>query len=374
LNRFTAWFIGEFRKQRVKFVMKHDCGFFVILALVVLGGCNFLPSLDDVMPDKRTEYKKSDSLPELEVPPDLTSQTINDSMAIPNEPATLSRMQQQRAADAAPVTASPGEQWVAVRQSRADMWPKLRDYFSRKGYPIEVDDAELGVLETGWGAPQAVGATQRLKFRVFSEPGATPDVTVLFISSQRQVVGKNADGGTQWVDQEGDGAADKLVAGDLNQLLNGGGAAPVAAAGSAEPAATGAASAAADAPASGKPLAEIRDAGDGRILLALPDEYSIAWPRTDKALQRGGFFIEGKDEAKGLYRISYFKASEEEKKSWLSKMKFWGDDETEGQAYQISLTGVGRKTEMIVMNDDGEWDSSEDARRILTIVQSNYGL
>ena len=122
------------------------------------------------------------------------------------------------------------------------------------------------------------------------------------------------------------------------------------------------------------PAAELRDAGEGRILLALPDEYSLAWPRTDKALQRGGFFVEGKDEAKGVYQISYFKASEQEKKGWLAKMKFWQDEGSEGQAFQISLTGVGRKTEIIVMNESGDWDSGEDARRILTIIQSQYGL
>ncbi len=347
----------------------------IVLSLVAVGGCSVLPSLDDVMPDKRTEYKKSDSLPELEVPPDLTSQTINDSMAIPNEEATLSQMQRQRAAET-PVGAAPGEEWVSVRQPRADMWPRLRAFFEQKGYPVEVDDAELGVLETGWGSSiSAEGAMQRLKFRIFSEPGATPEVTVLFISSQRQSQAQGEGDAAQWVDRDADLSADKLVAGELNQLFNGATAmaapAPVPA-----PATSTAATAAAPAPApaSSRPAAELRDAGEGRILLALPDEYSLAWPRTDKALQRGGFFVEGKDEARGLYQISYFKATEKEEKGWLSKMKFWGDDESKGQLFQISLTGVGRKTEMIVMNEDGEWDSGEDARRILTIIQSQYGL
>ena len=343
----------------------------IVTVLFALGGCSVLPSLDDVLPDKRTEYKKSDSLPELEVPPDLTSQGINDSMAIPNEQASLSQMQRQHAAET-PVAAGPDEQWVSVRQPRADLWPRLRTFFEHKGYPIEVDDAELGVLETGWGSPiSADSGTQRSKFRIFSEPGATPEVTVLFISSQRQSQAAGAGNGAKWSDKEADASGEKLVAGELNQLFNGAGAAPRPA-GAAAPVAAAAAAAPA---ATKKPVAELRDAGEGRILLALPDEYSLAWPRTDKALQRGGFFVEGKDEAKGLYRISYFKAAEEkEKKGWLAKMKFWSKDEPEGQLFQISLTGVGRKTEMIVMNEDGEWDSGEDARRILTIVQSQYGL
>jgi outer membrane protein assembly factor BamC len=343
--------------------------FLLILALIAVAGCNVLPKLDDVLPDKRTEYKKSDSLPDLEVPPDLTSSTINDSMAIPNEQATLSQIRRQRAPDAAPVAAGPDEQWVSVRRPRADLWPRLRTYFEGRGHPIEVDDAELGVLETGWGEPMTGAAgTQRVKYRVFSEPGATPDVTVLFISSQRQMQVQGEGDAVQWVDADPDAGAEKLVAGDLNTLLNGAGAAPAA---DVAPAAAAAAAPAAVAPQ--RPMPELREPEAGRMLLALPDEYSVAWPRTDKALQRGGFFIEGRDEAKGLFMISYFRAPEQEKKGWLSKMKFW-DDEDEGQSYRISLTGVGMKTEMIVVNEDGEWDSSDDARRILTIIQSNYGV
>lgn len=349
-------------------MMKQYRKLLIALSLFTLGGCNVLPKLDDVLPDKRTEYKKSDSLPDLEVPPDLTSSTINDSMAIPNEQATLSQMQRQRAAET-PVAAAPDEQWVSVRQPRADLWPRLRNYFVEKGYAMEVDDGELGVLETAWGEPVSGAAgTQRLKFRVFSEPGATPDITVLFISSQRQAQVAGADGASQWLDREPDLATDKLVAGELNQLFNAAGAVAAAPA-------SGTATTAAAPATPARPTAELREAEAGRVMLALPDDYTVAWPRTDKALQRGGFFIEGRDEAKGLFLISYFKAPQEkEKKGWLSKMKFWGDDEDKGQAFQISLTGVGRKTELIVVNEDGEWDSGEDARRILTIIQSQYGI
>ena len=146
--------------------MNHHSKILLTLTLFAIGGCSVLPKLDDVMPDKRTEYKKSDSLPELEVPPDLTSQTINDSMAIPNEQASLSQMQRQRAAAETQVAAAPDEQWVSVRQPRADLWPRLRAFFENKGYPIDVDDAELGVLETGWSASvPAASGMQRLKFR-----------------------------------------------------------------------------------------------------------------------------------------------------------------------------------------------------------------
>ena len=40
--------------------------------IIFIYGCESLPSFDEVLPDKRTTYRKSKDLPELEVPPDLT--------------------------------------------------------------------------------------------------------------------------------------------------------------------------------------------------------------------------------------------------------------------------------------------------------------
>jgi len=63
----------------------------------------------------------------------------------------------------------------------------------------------------------------------------------------------------------------------------------------------------------------------------------------------------------------------EEDEGLLSKLKFWGDDEDEeGTVYQLSLTGVGDKTEIIVMNEKGEWETGQDASVILNTLRNLY--
>jgi hypothetical protein len=55
-----------------------------LLSVVMLGGCSkLIPKFDEVLPDKRTQYKKSKTLPDLEIPPDLSVDAIQDIMAIP---------------------------------------------------------------------------------------------------------------------------------------------------------------------------------------------------------------------------------------------------------------------------------------------------
>ena len=357
----------------------------LLLTAAMLAGCGVVPKFDDVIPDKRTEYKKSKSLPDLEVPPDLTSEAISDSMNIPNEDqATLSEYQRQRGMPAqqaamAPVEPSAaGEQWVSVRASRYDVWPKLRTYFQERGYALELDDTELGVLETDWSKPATEGdGVYRHKFKVFSEQGADPAVTVVFVSDARQKQAQQADGSSVWADAQKSEIAEKQLAGELNLLLNGNRAGAVAAAASpaaGQPAASPAASGPAPATAGDRRTAELVDAGDGKMFLAIPEEFTLAWRQTELALQRGGFTVEQVDQANGIYHITFFDrpAGEEEKKGWMSKLAFWKDDEPEGRPYQINLTGVGDKTEVVVLNAGGEWETNEDSARILAVIQHQY--
>ena len=51
------------------------------------------------------------------------------------------------------------------------------------------------------------------------------------------------------------------------------------------------------------------------------------------------------------------------KRGLLNKMKFWGGDEE--HELQLNLTAVGDKTEVVVLDREGRWETGEIARRVL---------
>ena len=54
-------------------------------------------------------------------------------------------------------------------------------------------------------------------------------------------------------------------------------------------------------------------------------------------------------------------------------MKFWGDDEDEeGILYQLSLTSINNKTDIVVLNENGELQTEGDAINILTTIKNLY--
>ncbi len=347
---------------------------FIPLLLTLSVSCSRL-GLDNVLPDKRTTYQKSRNLPALEVPPDLTTGAINDSMAIPGEEdaTTLSKFEQQKGRRAATaggaVVIGSGEfedeQWLTVIGSSFEVWPKLSEFWIAKGYKLDLDDAELGVMETDW---LETSSGVRHKFKIFSEPGQGENTLVLFLSSDRE---EKSDG--EWTVALNDVELEKVMIAELNMHFYGA-AVSSSSSGTGSTSSSTSSAAAPIASAAQKKQAEILSTGEGKSYLAIPEEFTRAWRDTGTILERAGYLVEGSDQEKGLYQILYIppEGQEDEEKGLLSKLKFWGDDEPKYKPYVVSLTGVGDKTELIVMNEDNEWEDSDNANLILDTIKNLY--
>ena len=339
------------------------------LGLCLLASCSYMPDVGKILPDKKSEYKKSESMPDLEIPPDLTADAINDSMGIPNEaPATLSRYNRPRTPGRTQPTigtTDTDEQWLSISRPINQLWPELLEFFEEKNYPIELEDGELGVLETGWSeADEQTGLQYRYKYKIFAEQGDTPDVTVLIVGQQRQT---RLDDSADWLDQDKDSGLERQFVSDLSLFIDAGKPAGRAVPAVASDEAAGRSTQA----GSGQEL-RVVDAGEGKMYLAIPETFEQAWKNTAIALQSSGLQITGGDAAKGVYLVNSGTVQRRKKKGFISKLAFWKGKESAETAYQISLTGVGGKTELIVVNEDDEWEATDEAARILALIRDRY--
>jgi uncharacterized lipoprotein len=97
----------------------------------------------------------------------------------------------------------------------------------------------------------------------------------------------------------------------------------------------------------------------------------VAWVEVDKTLQSSGLIINERDQTRGIFNVTYTPAEAEAKQGWSSGLTFWENDSA---SYLISLTGVGNKTELVVLNPDGEWESSVEADGLLSTLMAQYNL
>ena len=343
-----------------------------LLLVAILSGCSKLPKLDKVLPDNREAYKKSESLPDLEVPPDLSTAAIKDRMTIPSaegKAATFSTYQERVAerkrevevdkAQNNAIKLIENEHILAVEGAPVQIWPKLREFWKDRGYSLQLDDEELGVIETDWHENQK--ELTRDRFKIFAESGSDPGTTLLYISHRGEALVQQGDT-LQWQSRGRDVNLERSMVELIQERISGKG---IAVAGGDMRGDVTTATGPSRTKSVANARAELINAGEGKVYLAVKEEFPAAWESTGLALGRAGVVVDQADMARGVYYIRLETgAGKGDKKGVWSKLKFWGGKGSE--VHQLSLTGVGDKTEVVVLDEDGKWETSDAAGQLLS--------
>ena len=357
--------------------------------------------LDPILPEREAAYKSSKTAPPLEVPPDLSSATLNDTMVVPSlaqGSATYSAYVDGTQVAMASVNGvlprlngvrierAGSDRWLIVDVPPGVVWPKVRDFWLSQGFLIQLEDPSIGIMETDWAEKRTIfdggaisnffsklsselyGATTRDMYRTRLERGTIPETTEVYVShrgAEYVSTGKisralDATGSEEvyvWQPRPSD---PELEAEMLSRL--------VITFGIKKDAATTLVAAAAERP----PRAHIVRDGEGASVLDLQDNFSRAWRRTGLALDRVGFTVEDRDRSRGLYYVRYIdtdKVDSGKDDSFFGTLKFWGDDEPLDQnEYLVSLVGKQSTTQIVILDTDGKREHGETADRILGLL------
>lgn len=379
-----------------------------ILASVALVGCGngtIDDAIDSVLPQREATYKSSRSLPPLEVPPDLSSSTLNDTLKVPagrqagsttlseynnasQQVASVGNSSVLREAANVRVARSGDKRWLVIDAPPAEVWPRIRDFWLEQGFLIQVEDASIGIMETDWAEKRAAikggfvqglvdklsnafyGVATRDKYRTRLEHGDSSGQTEVFLSHRgaEEVIQENAanlpsgDSSRSWQPRPSDPELEAEMLARMMVFF-----------GNVEEASR---RQIASAPARPERASMQRDGGGS--VLTLEETFSRAWRRTGLALDRVGFTVEDRDRSRGLYFVRYVDperdVAEKEKEGFFSQFAFWRGEETRdtsGDAYLISLLG-GRdgasRTQVVVLDKEGERDATNTADRILALL------
>ncbi len=363
----------------------------VTLGCTVMTACS---TLNDAIPDRRVDYKQSKTTSTLEVPPDLTSSTIDDSLVVPeispDSTASYSDYSAERlTAGGVATTVLPQQtdirveregdrRWLVINAESEQVWPRVRDFWSENGFLLKMEDPRIGIMETGWAENRAdipqgpirnvigkaldslYSAATRDSYRVRMERGVRAGTTELYLTHrgmEEVVVGTPAEGGnTVWKPRPAD---PELEVEMLKRLM----------------VHLGSEQKRADSQLGKEERRSetaqlVRDT-DGNTALAINEDFARAWRRTGIALDRVGFAVEDRDRAKGIYYVRYHDPVKEQKsEGFLSKLNFWSSDKpTEDQPrYQVHVIDQEGRCQVVVEDASGQRDNSSTAQRILTLL------
>lgn len=358
----------------------------VLSSVLALSACGMM---NKIAPGRdKIDYRKSKAIDNLEVPPELSSDTINDAPdSLDSARTTYSGFNTDAGAATAgasrvlpqssvvSVQRDGDQQWLAVQGTPEQVWPRIREFWAHEGFLIRLEDPALGIMETDWSEnradiPQgfirkaigkvldsAYSAATRDKYRVRLERAAdgSTEIYLTHRGVEEVIKGGTVDSSSVWQPRPSD---PELEAEMLKRMM--------VYLGVEEQKAQTQLAARTETPVRAH---LVSDAGGS--LLVIDADYSRAWRRTGVALDRVGFVVEDRDRSAGTYYVRYNDPlGEQDEKGLLGKLAFWSsDDEEQATEYRIHLIAEGAVTHVVVNNSKNERETSSTAKRILTLLE-----
>lgn len=323
-----------------------------VASLIVLAGC----STSSIQPKGRLDYLNATSVNPLELPPDLVGQSNVDT----NSRATQMLSDYQRQAenrndvssrvlvssDAVKIERAGDVRWIVTTLPAEYVWSRAVQVFQEVGLPIEIQNPEAGILESGWAENRAdvpdsfirqllksamdnvFSAPTRDKFRIRLERGQKGEILVYVThyGMKDQTSGRDNEFHT-WVDRPRDS---ELEAEMISRL--------VAKLGVQNPKEIQRTNAII--------VSEINNGMDVNRPL------STIWPQVGNILDDGATF---KVESQDSQNHSYVVLQRDPNKMKGSRFAFWKDREAVYYRFNVQLTSTGKDSTAIrIESMDGE--------------------
>jgi len=377
------------RSERV--AMRNGLRITAALVAWMLGACS---TVEQYVPDRRADYKRARSVDTLEIPPDLTASTIDDTLVVPElaptGSATFSDYSKERVGgvnvqqsllpqpENVRLERDGLDRWLVVNADPQTVWPKIRRFWEDAGFAIQVEDPVTGVVETAWAenradipdglirsllgkvVDNAYSADTRDRFRVRVEPGSSPGSTDVYLTHYGVVEvesGNSASSTYIWQPRPRDTELEAIMLRRLMVYL-----------GADEDRAR---ALLAERPVGATPRSEVRLSDTGNPYLEVDESITRSWRLVGIALDASNFIIEGRDPDAFIYTVRYRDpAAEQSGDSVFSSVAFWRTDPSE-VPYEVRLQAVSQSgTQVLVHDEDGNISRSETAQIILESLRA----
>ena len=362
----------------------------VCAATLLLGGCS---SIDGLFGGSKVDYRtQAAKTAPLEVPPDLTQLAREGRFRATADTVSASGMQSRAAAVATTTQVAPNavgdirlerqgnQRWLSVPLPPEQVWPVVKAFWAERGFALEVENAQTGVLETAWtenrtkipedfirrtigrvfDALYSTGERDRYRTRL----ERTTSGTEVYIShrAMEEVYTSAQKDNTTWRAKPADPQAEAEILSALMVRL-----------GTKEDVARVAMVKATTSTAPSRPAAAAVGAAApvGATSLVVEDDFDRAWRRVGLALDRSGFSVEDRDRAAGLFFVRYVDPAlaGKEEPGFLSRW-FGKAEPAPVQRLRVQLKAEGGKTTVTVQNSQGAPETGAAARRIIGEVSA----
>ena len=369
--------------------------------MLLLSGCS---AFDGVFSSDKVDYRgQARQTGGLDVPPDLTQLAKDNRAQVQGGVISASTLAQNAApkvntavtgtsvalntAGDVRIERNGNERWLRSTQTPEQLWPMLRLFWQERGFELVKDQAEVGVMETSWNENRAklpqdfirstigrvfdslysTGERDMFRLRVERAPTGGSEIFISHKGMQEVYTNQQRDQ-TAWQARPAD---PMLEAEMLSRLMLKLGAkeqdAKAAILAGAVPAAN---------PSAVQPGPNVavrsRSLADVPTTLQVKEGFERAWRRVGQSLDRHGFTIEDRDRTQGLFFLRYADPNQagKEEPNFLQRLFSAGAAPAQIR-YRIKVTSVAELSTVSVLDDKGQQQTNEIAKRILNLLMDD---
>ncbi len=365
-------------------------GVLLVASVAVLSACSSIK--ETLSGQNAIDYQSAVRTDPLSIPPDLTQAAADPRYRAPaTGSTTLTAFKSQGAQiDAAGSSGLTREtvlptypdmevkrngdlRWLSVKMSPSELFPKIESYWFDSGFSLDIVDAKAGLMVTNWAenrskiptswVREALGkiidrvydSGERDKFRTILERNG--DVTEVYISHEHMVevrVGVE-EAQTRWERGREDPGLNAAMLSRLMVFLGEGTELARQKMAQAED-------------TSLKPVVKDNVSVDGT--LTIDESFEMSWRRVGLALDSGNFAVDDRDRSAGDFFVRYVDTDTgliREEPSFFGRLLGAKDPDPAPQ-YRLHLQAQGDRTIVSVFKGDGQPDTSETAKRMLTVL------
>jgi outer membrane protein assembly factor BamC len=362
----------------------------VLVAISTLAACSSIR--ETLSGDNAIDYQSVVRTDPLSIPPDLTQAAADPRFRAPaTGSATFTQYQALGAGTSAGTDAGltrvavlpnypdievkrDGElRWLAIKMPPEVLFPKVEQFWYENGFNLDVIDPKAGIMITNWAENraripeswlrQALGSIlstvydsgQRDKFRTILERNG--DVTEIYISHNHMVeVNTGVDqSSVRWENGREDPGLNAAMLARLMVFLGEG----------VDQARQKMAKAQEDPQ---RPAVQNEIIQSGEIVIDEP--FDMAWRRVGLALDSGNFAVDDRDRSAGDFFVRYVDTDtglKRESPGLFSRL-FGAKEPPPATQYRLNVKQQGNKTVVSVFSAEGQRDTSDTAKRMLSVL------
>ena len=342
----------------------------ILSPALFLNACGFLFGDAGMFPDRGSDYTEAQIVPQMRVPDELDSFTLDQLYVIPErftavnevfEAIPMPKPIETRRREGVIIQSLADRSWILMDATPGQVWPRVRDFWTELQVILDYENPSSGIMETAWVEVDN-DQEKRHKYRVVIEPGLHSGYSEIYVIHMENLRSENIPLILNWPEASNSADLERQIMtsvsqylADRNDIYQASSASLLA--GSIE----------------SESKANIVQDVNGKQVLELKINYNRAWVQIRTALESAEIPIVDSDRDQNYFNVRFAGIMEEgDEPGFIGRIFGAGDDNVaQERGFNVRLQESNNVINVVTEALEGSDEDSQLNNELLQVINDN---